>query len=277
MSSFIFHLRNLFFCVLPFLSCSLRMISLLKYTTTITEFKYRFKHSFILLKILRPVKGRVFCKDKDIEPENINDEITIWGDGEKKSFGEFWGEGFQGENPPYFDEAESLEPDHEYYVSKTKVIKPNEIDGRLIDTPTSYFDSVPDDRFGEKPLDLANLIKGWDDFSEEPPYYDDEPDTDVFSPDFLASVYEIIDDSNIIRDSSGTQLGWRDLDENPSSYFDEIYADAVDIEPPKLSPNLSKSRDKIIVPSYDGNISEEWSDWDTEEFIGEESDYGQED
>jgi len=115
----------------------------------------------------------------------------------------------------------------------------------------------------------------------EPPYYDDDYLLFDESDDeearntarMLRTETEYDDnDSYIIRDSSGVQLGWSDWNENEPSYFDEAYATdsttfgeqllnmssltgkataevlLVDIS----SPQLKMKTLKDVIPGYEG-------------------------
>ena len=236
--------------------------------------------------------------DSEIEFQGFSEEKYYW----TKSWDDF------DEEPAYFDEADSLDPDHEYYESKltpplitedlhtksefmNKDIKTlndfnnniiNEIKLKSIDQVGSFPESIDQ---------TYNLIKGWDDLSEDPPYYDDDhlidEDLDAsFDSNYLPKVNE----NSYIRDSSGTQIGWADLNENDLSYFDESFSEksfddnltTQSLNEPnnlliamgKKKKNNKDSKNNLEIPAYEGRVVSEWQEWESDSYIGDDSDFG---
>lgn len=168
--------------------------------------------------------------------------------------------GWEFEEASYFDEADSLNYNHDYYESTLE----NEIKSRMASQQTEYIgldesalllSSFVDTKeavgitfnkdqrdgklsFPQSSDAVDNLIKGWEGFSEEPPYYDDDYLLDENNEDQLLTFpagyvptskstnpSDVSDDSDsyVIRDKAGTILGWSDWNENEASYFDEVY------------------------------------------------------
>ena len=240
--------------------------------------------------------------DSDVEFQGFSEEKYYW----TKSWDDF------DEEPAYFDEADSLDPDHEYYESKLTLTPPltteelhakPEFTNKDITTLNNFNSNIINeikmksiDQVGSFPESIDqtyNLIKGWDDLSEDPPYYDDDHLIDEdFDTSFDRNYSSKVNENTFIRDSSGTQIGWADLNENDLSYFDESFSEkSYDDnlatqslnEPNNLliamggkKKNNKDSKNNIEIPAYEGRVVSEWQEWESDSYIGDDSDFGME-
>jgi hypothetical protein len=231
------------------------------------------------------------------------------------------------EDANYFDEADSLDDDHEFWESPL-VSAASALDLTASHDNKASHESYPNSapivneksqQIPSSPNELVGLIKGWDNFSEEPPYYDDDYlllDEDLYGireessrtrenarlSNRFEAAGEDVDDSEqyVIRDQDGTRLGWSDWSENEASYFDESFADTETTFGEKLisdkllsekshtslnqplqalqvRKNSRGARGSAVedFPKFEGATAQgEWTDWDTEAFVGEDTDFG---
>ena len=161
--------------------------------------------------------------------------------------------------------------------------------------------------YGNEFGDLSKMVKGWEDFNEESPYFDDDflleeediqsqwdknvkSEKSTFTETNGALTVE--EEKYVIRDSNGVVLGWNDWNENEASYFDEAYADDeltygeklllqrkvnVTNDNNEFSPFMQTlSREVTIIPTFEGKIVQEWEEWNNDAFIGADADFGDE-
>ena len=188
--------------------------------------------------------------------------------------------------------------------------------------------SVEDMKYKGEFGDIKSMITGWEGFSEEAPYYDDDflmdeeelgynhlrkrrvdSNAEIDSLNIEAT-RNIEDEQYVVRDINGVAIGWSDWNENAASYFDEDHGDddeltygeklvlerkaeesaasiAQDADPmsssimraltSKGTNTKNEGMKNFEIPKFEGESSREFEDWDNDEHMGVDSDFGPED